>query len=111
MASELHLPAMQRLSKTREAKLRKRLKDAGGIDGWRAALGAVRRNEWMHGKNPRGWKANFDFVLQESSFTKLMEGAYDRGSGAGGAKHSNGFAAILAEGGGGDADGDSLFRR
>lgn len=107
LASELHLPAVQRLSKTRETKLKARLKDAGGIDGWRAALAAIRRNEWMHGRNPRGWKANFDFVLQESSFIKLMEGAYDNTPGA---QHRNGFAQLIAEGYFGDPDADQLFQ-
>jgi len=111
VAEQTGLPSVQRLTAQRKAKLRARLTEAGGIEGWRAALAKLKANGWMHGQNERGWKASFDFLLQESSFTKLMEGAYDRGSGAGGAKHRNGFAAVLAEGGGGDADGDSLFRR
>jgi hypothetical protein len=115
LAQRIGLPSVQRLTPQRKAKLSKRLSDAGGIEGWRLALAKLEANRWMHGDNDRGWKAGFDFLLQESSFTKLMEGAYDRsssnGPGAGGAKHSNGFAAVLAEGGGDDTDRDSLFRR
>lgn len=65
------------LSKTRRERLRARLKQAGGIVEF---LGHVRHAStlnWMCGDNDKGWKANFDFFLQEKSFTKVLERAYD----------------------------------
>lgn len=42
------------------------------------AIGCIERNSWMHGANERGWRADFDFLLQAKSFAKLVEGSYDR---------------------------------
>ena len=86
MAERCGLPAVQRLTDTRRAKLRKRLAECGGVDAWRnIVIPKLESATWMHGDNDRGWKADFDFLLQEKSFTKLMEGAYDR------AGNGNGF--------------------
>lgn len=77
MAEARGLPRVERVTAARAAKLRARLADAGGLDGWASALAKIRDGpEWMHGGGERGWRANFDFLLQESSFTKLMEGTY-----------------------------------
>lgn len=48
------------------------------IDDITEAISCLRRNPWMHGDNDRGWRADFDFLLQPKSFTRLVEGAYDR---------------------------------
>lgn len=94
LAAHLSLPRVQKLTRAREAALRKRLADCGGLKGWAAALEKVGANPWMHGANKRGWKADFDFLVQEKSFTRLMEGSYDHTPDQ---KPGNGFAAILAE--------------
>ena len=79
MASARGLPVAEKLTKARAAKIRARLADAGGLDGWAVALAKIRDGpDWMHGGGERGWLANLDFLLQESSFTKLMEGTYAR---------------------------------
>lgn len=71
-------PKAQALTKTRKAALKARLKEAGGIDGWRVALGKAEASPHLCGQNDRGWTADLDFILQAKSFTKLMEGSYDR---------------------------------
>jgi len=78
VAERCGLPQVQKLTDTRRRKLRKRLEDVGGLPGWDVALEKLEAARWMHGDNDRGWRAGFDFMLQESSLTKLMEGAYDR---------------------------------
>lgn len=77
LADEFDLPRCQKLTDTRKAKLHQRLKDCGGIEGWNYAMGKIRGSPFLIGDNPRGWKADFDFILQEKSFTRLMEGFYD----------------------------------
>lgn len=72
----------QKLTDARRVALRCRLKDCGGIDGWRGAMERARGSPFLTGDNDRGWVAGFDFFLQAKSFTKLMEGAYDRRDGA-----------------------------
>ena len=93
MAKENGLAVAQRVNGVRSRKIMARLKDCGGIGGWKAALEKVAGNPWLKGENDRGWRADIDFMAQEKSFTKLMEGAYDRSKGGGG----NGFAQLHRE--------------
>jgi hypothetical protein len=94
-AERLGLPQMQKLTAARRGKLTARLKDSGGIDGWTAALDRLAGIPGLLGVNG-GWKADFDFLVAESKFTKLMEGSYDNWTGEVGGK-SDGFVAV-AEG-------------
>jgi uncharacterized protein YdaU (DUF1376 family) len=71
------LAKAQLLTTARKAKLGQRLAESGGLDGWKAALDKVRQSSFCHGDNDRGWVADFDFLMQQSSFTRLMEGKYD----------------------------------
>lgn len=75
VAEELKLPKVQRLTEPRKASLRKRLVECGGLDGWDFAMARIRASPFLTGS--KGWTADFDFVLQPKSFTKLMEGGYD----------------------------------
>ena len=77
LADEIGLPVAKVLSKKRKASLKARLAEAGGIEGWRSAMDKVRASPLCTGNNNRGWVADLDFILQQSSFTKLMEGSYD----------------------------------
>jgi uncharacterized protein YdaU (DUF1376 family) len=78
LAEQVGLAKVARLTPARAKKLRRRLDDCDGINGWTGAMRKVAASEFLTGKNDRGWRADFDFVLQEKSFTKLMEGGYDR---------------------------------
>lgn len=78
MADQHGLPRVQRLTETRKRALRARLAECDGIEGWMAALDRVQASPFLTGQNDRGWRADFDFVVRESSFTKIMEGKYDR---------------------------------
>lgn len=71
-------PKVQKLTAKRRAALLARLRDVGGLDGWRAACRRAAQSPFLTGDNDRGWRADFDFLTRERSFTKLMEGAYDR---------------------------------
>lgn len=48
------------------------------VDDITEAIWAVPRSPFLCGENDRGWKAGLDFLLQPSSFTKMIEGTYDR---------------------------------
>jgi hypothetical protein len=99
-AAKTGLSSVQRLTKARKAKLRARLKECGGIEGWRTVLGKVGRIEWMQGSNPLDWRVSFDFVIEETKFARLMEGVHDRsakGSSSDRGKRSNDFSDIIAE--------------
>lgn len=71
------LPTAQSFNKTRRASLAKRLAECGGLPGWEVAIAKVAASGFCHGDNDRGWVADLDFMLQQKSFTRLMEGKYD----------------------------------
>jgi hypothetical protein len=77
LAKDIGLASIQVLNDDRRSKLRQRLLDCGGIDGWAAAIAKVRDSPFLRGDNDRGWRADFDFVVTKPKFTKLMEGGYD----------------------------------
>lgn len=53
-----------------------RLRDGGGLDGWRSALGAIERSPLCRGEKT-DWKASLDWMLSPTMFQKLVEGTYD----------------------------------
>jgi uncharacterized protein YdaU (DUF1376 family) len=77
LAEQCGLPVVGKLAGARRVRARARLRESG-MDGWRQALIKLGHNRWMHGHNDRGWRADFDFLLQAKSFTRLVEGGYDR---------------------------------
>ena len=77
LATDIGLPVVQRLTEPRKKSLAVRLGECGGLEGWDIALAKVRDSPFLRGENNRGWKADFDFLLQQKSFTKLMEGGFN----------------------------------
>ena len=45
--------------------------------GFSALFSKVRSSPFLRGENKIGFKADFDWVLNKSNFTKIMEGKYD----------------------------------
>lgn len=84
MAERAGLPKTMMATGARIKKLKARLKECGGLTGWKAALEKVEHTPGLCGRNERKWRANIDFLLQSSSFTKLMEGYYDNWKANGG---------------------------
>ena len=82
-AQRCGLSKIQAMNSSRRTKLKARLKECGGIDGWRFALEKVEASPFLRGETT-DWRANLDFMLRPSNFTKLMEGGYDKGRGASG---------------------------
>lgn len=77
MALECGLPEAKKLTAERERRLAARCRDFD-INDWTEAIRAVRRSPFLRGDNDRGWRANFDWLLQPRSLTKLIEGQYDQ---------------------------------
>lgn len=77
-ANRFGLPAIRRLTDTRQKSLAKRIQE-NTLDEWRAAIGAIERSPFLRGEGPRGWRPNFDWILKPANFAKLIEGTYDRG--------------------------------
>lgn len=69
-------PAVRKMTAQRKRQLKARLRDST-MDEWQRVFDALERSAFCKGENERGWRADFDFLLQPKSFTKLLEGAYD----------------------------------
>jgi uncharacterized protein YdaU (DUF1376 family) len=70
-------PEVMFLNGPRRIALMARLAECGGLDGWRAALEAASRAEFLKGRDGafHRW-FSFDWLLQADKFTRLMEGRY-----------------------------------
>jgi hypothetical protein len=80
LASKHGLAKVQAVTARRKSALAARLKECGGLEGWGVALEKVEQSPFLLGQKT-DFRADFDFVLQQKSFTKLMEGAYAGGAG------------------------------
>ena len=77
LAADRDLPKVVKLTPARRKQIQARIREYNA-DDWSTALSAIYRSKFLCGENDRGWKADFDFLLQPKSFVKLIEGAYDR---------------------------------
>jgi len=76
IAEACGLAKLRKATEARKRAFRARLREYPAIADWQAAFRCLRQARWMHGDNPRGWRADPDFFLQAKSFTKLVEGQY-----------------------------------
>ena len=77
LADAKGLAKVVRVTDSRRKQIQARIKEYEP-DDWSKALTAIYKSKFLCGENDRGWKADFDFLLQPKSFVKLVEGAYDR---------------------------------
>lgn len=79
LARELGLAQVARLTDARRKAAKKRLAEIGGLAAMvEVAWPKIRGSPGLQGKaGGSDWRANFDWLLQPSSFTKLIEGGYD----------------------------------
>lgn len=67
-------PAAQKLDAKRKRRLRDRLTEVGGIEGFALVLAKAEGSEFLTVKWPN---FNLDWMLKPENFTKLQEGNYD----------------------------------
>lgn len=75
LAERQGLPGIAKMTDKRKASLKARIEEHG-IPAILKAIATIEDSDFLLGRNDRGWKANFDWLLQPSSMTKLIEGAY-----------------------------------
>lgn len=78
LAARCGLAKAEKLTPKRMKALGCRMKDAGSVQRFGEVIAKIEHIPWLRGDNDRGWRADLDFVCQQSSFVKLMEGVYDR---------------------------------
>lgn len=76
MAKANGLSVVKLLTDARRKALKTRIDEAGGVDQFRAAIDKVPQSSFLLGDNDRKWKADLDFILQPTSFARLIEGKY-----------------------------------
>ncbi|NOU07660.1 MAG: hypothetical protein HOO99_15910, partial [Hyphomicrobiaceae bacterium] len=76
LALKCGLPQAAKLTPQREKAVIARLKTYG-IEGWLKALVKIEKSSFLRGRNDRNWRADLDFLLQASSFDKVIDGRYD----------------------------------
>ena len=75
-AGQHGLCQIRTLTDSRRAALKARLKE--GLQTWAKAIEMIGESPFCLGENDRKWRANFDFLVRASSFTKVLEGAYQQ---------------------------------
>ena len=75
LAEKHGLSKVQHLNSKRKNQITARLKQCGGLEGWKTACRKISESPFLLGETSP-WKANFDFAIRESNFIKLMEDGY-----------------------------------
>jgi hypothetical protein len=70
------LSRIRKLTESRKRAFAVRRREYPDIADWQSAFRCLSENKWMHGDNKTGWRADPDFFLTASKFTKLVEGQY-----------------------------------
>lgn len=78
LASQCGLSPIIALNAKRRIQIRSRLREYPDIESWQAVFRNLRNTPWLLGDNEKGWRADFDFLLQPKSFLKLLENSYAR---------------------------------
>src|SRR6185312_7315007 len=71
LAQQCDLPVIRKLTDARRRRLHVRLREYPGEDDWKRAFKHIHDTPFLRGENRDGWRADFDFLLQAKSFTKL----------------------------------------
>lgn len=70
------IPAIRKLGKDRKRKLAEHLKEEPELKFWQKVFEKVIESSFLTGSNDRGWKADFDFILQKGKPNQIYEGKY-----------------------------------
>lgn len=69
-------PIVQKITPQRRAALKARLKECGGLDGFKMALVLIDQSSFLKGETDHGFRMSFDSLVGMKFFTKLMEGGF-----------------------------------
>lgn len=69
-------PEVKKLTDKRRTHIRALLKTFS-VEEISNAFERAERSDFLKGNNDRGWKADFDFLINKNNLTKVIEGKYD----------------------------------
>lgn len=79
LAKAQGLSPIRKLTEQRRRKVLAQAKRFS-VPDWQAVFARISQSPFLKGENNRGWRCDFDFILSESNFVKILEGKYDRQS-------------------------------
>ena len=71
------LPKAKGMSATRRKSADARWQENPSTEYWAEIVTRLARSSFCNGSNDRGWKADFDFLIQPETQNKALEGKYD----------------------------------
>lgn len=74
----LNLPPVKKLTETRKAAIASAMNDDTDFG---ELFKKTAESDFLNGKNERGWRADFDFILKPKNRQKILEGGYDNPKG------------------------------
>ena len=77
LANAHGLSPIRKLTEQRRRKVLAQAKRFS-VPDWQAVFARISQSPFLKGENNRGWRCDFDFILSESNFVKILEGKYDR---------------------------------
>ncbi len=73
-------PKVKSITESRKKAIGARWREIQSLDAFREIFTAAEASPFLKGSNDRGWRADFDWILKPSNWTKISEGNYtDRG--------------------------------
>lgn len=70
------LPKATKLTDKRKRAIRSCMAQGFSIDDMREAFRKAASTPFLTGKNERGWRASFDFIIKPDNMQKILEGVY-----------------------------------
>lgn len=72
----ISLPRITTLSDTRKKSIKARL-TTYSVDQFKELFTKAEASDFLKGKNQKNWQANFDWLIKDSNFAKVLDGNYD----------------------------------
>lgn len=79
MAEDLGLAQVRHMTATRREKVLARISELGGMVNFAMVLDQIPKSPFLQGKNDRGWRVDFDWVLEPRNLVKISEGKFENG--------------------------------
>ena len=80
-------PKVKAISENRRKAINARLRTYG-IDAMREVFEKAENSDFLKGRNNKNWSANFDWLMKDGNFCKVLDGNYDNKNG----QQNNGYS-------------------
>ena len=70
------LPSITTMSEDRKEAIRARL-STYSVEDLQRAFEKAQASEFLRGRNPRNWRATFDWLIKDANLAKVLDGNYD----------------------------------